>query len=253
MPHKEHYRHTLPHFQQPRQAYFITWCLKDAVSSHAIKRYSQQFRILKSQLAAAGAADSDPLLISCRSESATPNKPTSLKNNDLQDADWNPHHPKLKQKLQQEYYALRKKYLKAYNELLDAALTPKINLSKPEYTKIIIDSLNFWERKKLINQAFCIMPNHVHWVVQLLEKDHENHLVYLEDILYSIKRFTATQINKEENRSGTLWQKESFETTIRDDKHLLNAIEYTLNNPVNAGFVKDWKNWQGSSRFQSAD
>ena len=89
------------------------------------------------------------------------------------------------------------------------------------------------------------MPNHVHWVLQVFDKDENNKPVYLEDILKSTKQFSASEINKIENRKGKLWQKESFDTTIRDHKHLYYCIEYTLNNPVSAGFVKQWKNWPG--------
>jgi hypothetical protein len=63
MERKEYYKQSLPHFQQPGQAYFVTWCLKDSVPKKALKRYTQQLEILKSQIdagAAVGAADSDP-------------------------------------------------------------------------------------------------------------------------------------------------------------------------------------------------
>ena len=43
-----------------------------------------------------------------------------------------------------------------------------------------------------------------------------------------------------------LWQKESFDTTIRDNYHLYNAVRYTLQNPVSAGLVSDWKEWPGT-------
>ncbi len=221
----------LPHFQQPGQAYFVTWSLKDAIPAKAFKRYSQQLEILKSQLAvaAAGAADSDPL----KEKSRIGIRDTQSK------------HPGLA-KIKKKYNALRKKYIKAYNDLLDAERNPTVDLSKPENTKIIIDALKFWEGNKLKNFAFCIMPNHVHWAFELLEKDKKGDPVYLQDILYSVKRFSATQINKLEKRTGSLWQKESFDTTIRDEKHLYYVVEYTLNNPVAAGFVKDWKDWEGT-------
>jgi putative transposase len=90
------------------------------------------------------------------------------------------------------------------------------------------------------------MPNHVHWVFQLFDKDNEGKPVYLQDILHSVKRFSSNRINKVENREGALWQKESFDTTIRDETHLYYAIRYTLNNPVNAGLVSEWHNWAGS-------
>jgi len=110
----------------------------------------------------------------------------------------------------------------------------------------MIGSLKFWEGKKLNNCAYTIMNNHIHWVFELLEKDQEGHSVYLQDILQSVKRFSANRINKLENRLGSLWQKESYDTTIRNEQHLYNAIHYTLNNPVKAGLVTHWKLWPGS-------
>jgi hypothetical protein len=43
---KESYKHALPHFQQPGQAYFVTWNLKDAVPKKALKRYSDELKVL---------------------------------------------------------------------------------------------------------------------------------------------------------------------------------------------------------------
>jgi REP element-mobilizing transposase RayT len=129
---------------------------------------------------------------------------------------------------------------------LDADRDPLINLSKPENTVIIIESLKYWDGKKLNNWAFSIMSNHVHWVFEVLEKDTEDNPVYLQDLMQSVKRFSSNQINKLERKQGSLWQKESFDTTIRDEQHLYNAIKYTLNNPVAAGLVPDWKLWPGT-------
>ena len=223
MQKKEYYKHNLPHFQQPGQAYFITWSLKGAVPKHKLKHLSKQLEILKSQLNM-GLANSNSRLINRGSETAKPEG---------------------NEKLKKEYNLLRKRYLKAYNDLLDVERNPKIDLSKLENTRIVTNSLKFWENKKLRNHAFCIMPNHVHWVLELLEKDNEGNPVYLQDIMYSVKRFSANEINKLENKSGAMWQKESFDTTIRDEKHLCNVVEYTLNNPVNAGFIDDWRKWKG--------
>ena len=222
MEKKEFYKHNLPHFQQPEQAYFVTWSLKDAVPKKALIRYTRKLELLKSQIA--GAANSDSPDFKKRGSETAP--------------------PEL-QKLKMEYYTLRKKYIKAYDDLLDADRNPHINLSKPEHTKVIIETLKFWDGVKLENYAFCVMSNHVHWVFRVFEKDKNGDPVYLQDILYSVKRFSASRINVLENRKGELWQKESFDTTIRNEKHLARAIEYTLNNPVSAGIVKEWKDWQG--------
>ncbi len=230
---KEFYRHLLPHFQQSGQAYFVTWSLKDAVLKKALKRYCDELEMLRLQIksygvaSATGAAVSKPLILEMSgSESAPPaGAPPELK---------------------KQYYSLRKKYIKAYDELLDSERNPKIDLSKPENLHPVKETLLFWNGKKLENYAFCIMPNHVHWVFRLFEEDEKNKPVYLQDIMNSVKRFSANQVNKVENRKGAVWQTESFDTTIRDEKHLHYAIEYTLNNPVAAGLVKNRVDWPGS-------
>jgi len=210
---KESYRHYLPHFQQPGQAYIVTWCLKDAVPKKAFLTYTQKMEMVKSQIELQKSEKAGKSII---------------------------------EKLEQEYDNIRKKYIKAYDDLLDAERIPIINLSKPENTEIIIESLKYWNGNKLNNWAFTIMSNHVHWVFEVLEKDKEGNPVYLQDLLQSVKRFSANRINKLERRQGSLWQKESFDTTIRDEQHLYNAIKYTINNPVAAGLVSEWKLWPGT-------
>jgi len=248
MQKKEYYKHNLPHYQQPGQAYFVTWSLKNAVPSKALNRYANKLELLKSQIVFYEYSKERN-----GSESTSPivgNRILQFKNR-KKDAFFSMENQRFGipctrlEKIKKEFYITRKKYISAYNDLLDLDKEPRINLTKAENTKIVSATLKFWEGRKLKNYAFCIMPNHVHWVLELFEKDNKGEPVYLQDIMYSIKRFSANQINRLENRSGSLWQKESFDRTIRNEKHLYYTIEYTLNNPVNAGFVKDWKEWKG--------
>jgi len=150
------------------------------------------------------------------------------------------------EKLQMQYHIGRKKYVKAYDDLLDSTQDLNVDLSSPACVEILKDTLLFYESKKIENFAFCIMPNHVHWVFRTFETGENGNPVYLQDILQSVKRYSSNFINKAMNRTGTLWQKESFETTIRDEKHLWSAMEYTLNNPVKAGLVSSPEEWTGS-------
>jgi putative transposase len=212
----------------------VTWNLKDAIPAKALERYSIQLAKLKLQLS--GAANSDSPKIKCDSEIAVPEDRESEFAAPYREI-W---------KLKQAYNLVRKQYIKAFDDMLDANKKPPIDLSRKEITKIIIRSIQFWEGEKLKNFAFSVMPNHVHWVFELYLNDEEGHPVYLQDVLQSVKRFSCNEINKAANRKGLLWQKENFDTTIRDEKHLYYAIKYTLNNPVKAGLVSDWKNWAGT-------
>jgi REP element-mobilizing transposase RayT len=237
MEKKEYYKHLLPHFQQPGQAYFITWILKDAIPPHALKRYTEKLERLKAEVESfdKGAevsnlrkiADKIPARRSGGHDThATPN-------------------PEL-EALLKEYYSMRKKYIKAYDDLLAVQECGLVNLTKQELLQVISEALLFWEGKRIENIAFCVMSNHVHWVFRLKEADENGKPVYLQDIMHSVKRHTANQINKLTGEKGALWQKESFDTTIRDMEHEYNAVRYTLNNPVEAKLAQNWKVWPGS-------
>ncbi len=210
-----HCRH-LPHFQQPGQSYFVTWCTADAVPPIAVKDYTQQLKLISSKIEMLKAKNAED---------------KSIIDSEI------------------ELSKMRKKYVKAMDDLLHLDKKSIINLSHPKNTSDIIDTLLFWEGKRIKNYAFTVMSNHVHWVLKTLEKDEQGDPVFLQDILQSVKRFSANQINKNENRKGTVWHNESFDTIIRDDLHLQNAIHYTLENPVKAGLVKNWWEWEGTRYF----
>ncbi|MFT3751854.1 MAG: hypothetical protein QM800_02910 [Paludibacter sp.] len=212
MEKKESYRKNLPHFQQPGQAYFVTWCLHDAVPPKALERYS-----------------------------------ICMKNaNEIEIAKANNANETVIIDLKQKYHNLRRQYMKALDDLLHLQTDHSTDLSKTENTLILIDTLRFWEEKKVENYAFCIMPNHIHWVFRTFEKDENGKPVYLQDLLQSVKRFSANKLNKLSGKTGTVWQSESYDTTIRYNNHLQRAIEYTLNNPVKAGLAKEWMDWKGT-------
>ena len=214
---KEVYRGNLPHFQQPGQDYFVTWILKDSVPKKAVEVYSKRMEQLKNEI--------DIL------------KRNNADTNAIENA-------------KKDYYIIRKKYIAKVDEILDAKTDNIVDLSKSENLNIIYETLTFWEGKRIGNYCFCVMPNHVHWVLRVFEKDTKEKPVYLEEIMHSVKLFSARQINIFENRKGTLWNKESFDTTIRDRIHLYRAIEYTLNNPIKANLVKNSEDWKGNFDFE---
>ncbi len=216
MEKKEYHHRHLPHFQQSGQAYFVTWCIKDAVPPKALDSYTQQLKQLRSEI-----------------DIAKSNKATD----------------KIIGDLKIEYYRIRKKYMKALDDLLHLQTKLIVDLSKEENTQIVINALCFWEGKRIEKHAICVMSNHVHWVFKTFEKNEIGEPVYLQDILQSVKRFSANQINKLENRTGMLWHNESYDTTIRNDLHLHNAINYTIENPVSAGLVENWWEWKGTKLF----
>jgi REP element-mobilizing transposase RayT len=85
--------------------------------------------------------------------------------------------------------------------------------------------------------AAVIMPNHVHLLLQPLR--HANGWPYpLVDILQCLKSTTAHRINKLLDRSGPVWEEESFDHLLRSDESLQQKAEYIRQNPVRRGLVE---------------
>lgn len=88
--------------------------------------------------------------------------------------------------------------------------------------------------------AWTLMPNHVHLAVEVWQAP-------LSHLLQQWKGRSAREANKELKRQGPFWEREYFDTLIRDEAHLRQAIRYTENNPVKAGFVREPGHWLWSS------
>lgn len=114
-------------------------------------------------------------------------------------------------------------------------------LKRPEIAQIVQDALLHFEGQRYHLATWCIMPNHVHVVVQPMGEHR------LQDILHSWKSFTATKINSLLDRKGTLWERESFDHLIRRPEHAEHFVRYTEYNPVAAGLCTKPGDWPFSS------
>src|SRR5437899_774475 len=84
------------------------------------------------------------------------------------------------------------------------------------------------------------MSNHVHVVVDVWQTP-------LSQLLMLWKGKSSYDANRLVGRRGRFWQKEYFDTLIRDAEHLARSIRYTESNPVKAGLVPARKEWLWSS------
>jgi REP element-mobilizing transposase RayT len=64
--------------------------------------------------------------------------------------------------------------------------------------------------------------------------------------MQSIKGISAKRCNLLLGRKGNFWQDESYDRWVRDDKELFYFIRYILLNPVSAGLVNTWDEWENS-------
>ena len=106
---------------------------------------------------------------------------------------------------------------------------------------------DFWSARLLINAlrqaqardeattlAFVIMPDHMHWLMQLGEH------VSLSDVVGAVKGVTAHALG------GRIWQSGFHDHALRREEDLAKLARYIVANPLRAGLVQrvgDYPHW----------
>lgn len=140
--------------------------------------------------------------------------------------------------LKRQSYQLQKKYFGKFDKLLDSNPSEPFWLKNFEIAQAVVCSLHYLATKYFDLWACCIMPNHVHVLLTLNES-----APMLYEIMQKHKRFTAMEANKILGRQGQFWARESYDHVVRKGGEFGRILAYILENPVKAGFVKDWQKW----------
>jgi putative transposase len=137
------------------------------------------------------------------------------------------------------------------------------HLRDPSVAKIAEDALLHFHNERYGLLAWCVMPNHLHVLVHIWQTP-------LSKIVQSWKRYIATQTEAHlsERRSPTRhvlisntteparraalqWQREYWDTFMRDEAQEKTAIRYIKSNPVKAELCGSKEQWSFSSaRFR---
>ncbi len=114
----------------------------------------------------------------------------------------------------------------------------KLQLS-PEARQTTLEACRFWHAKKIRCHLACVMPDHVHLLIQPLpiQQSGGEGVHSLSEILHSIKSFSAHEVNKLMKRTGPVWNDESFDRMIRSESDLREKWNYIWNNPRELGLV----------------
>jgi putative transposase len=117
-------------------------------------------------------------------------------------------------------------------------------LGQPPIAALAEAALRHFNSERYQLLAWVIMLNHVHVLVQVWETP-------LARVVQSWKGFIAREANKLLKREGSFWEREYWDTYMRDEAQLIKATSYIEQNPVKARLVTEAKArpWS-SARFR---
>ncbi|HKL22027.1 MAG TPA: exodeoxyribonuclease VII large subunit, partial [Tichowtungia sp.] len=120
-------------------------------------------------------------------------------------------------------------------------------LAEKENAQIVAAALQHFDGERYTLGEWVVMPNHIHALITP-NKEHS-----LEEILHSLKSFTAHKINKRTESTGQIWQHESYDHIVRSPEQLYHFEQYIHNNPAKAGIKVEQASFkvnpQGESRL----
>ncbi len=203
------YHRNLPHWQHVGAAFFVTFNLKGAIPRDVYERLAEEKQLALTAIQKSG-------------NSA------------------------------EQLYAEHKRHFARVDRILDTCQHGPVWLKEPSIADVFKDKLHQYDTTNYELLAYCVMANHIHVVVDTaVQLDALNsseavtsaNYTQLHTALRYIKGSSSRLANQLLNRTGAFWQPESYDHYVRSAAELERIIDYTLQNPVKAGLVKNWQDW----------
>jgi len=117
------------------------------------------------------------------------------------------------------------------------SLRPNVPPLNPKERKLVLESCLFWHQRRWAVHALVVMPTHVHVLATPLQETH-GETAKLEEVMHSMKSYTAHRINEFRGRKGSLWLEEYRDEMIRDGAKMEEVYNYIWENPVKDGLAE---------------
>lgn len=206
---KIYYKRNLPHIQLVGAIFFVTCSLKGAIPKNKLVEIKEEYKRRKMMI------------------------------NDSMS----------KKEINYQKFFARRKYIQNIDKLIHENTGPAF-LASSANARILLNRIKLYHKKYYNLLAVTIMPNHFHMLIDtsvqlkgIFEPDSiPQDYVQLDKIMKLIKGGSAKYINENCRTPGRqVWENESFDIYIRNEKMLNNVVNYILNNPVKARIVNSYQ------------
>ena len=117
----------------------------------------------------------------------------------------------------------------------------------------VVGALAFYrDRGHYRLHAFCLMPDHLHAVIELQRADVANPATgVVGNLLSRYKRYTPHAAWKR-GLHGALWQRDFYDRVPNDPNEVETHCRYVLENPLRKGLTDDWRHyaWSGGEMHE---
>jgi REP element-mobilizing transposase RayT len=121
-------------------------------------------------------------------------------------------------------------------------------LEQPAIAQLVEDAIMHFDARRYCLLAWCVMPNHVHVIVEPIDGNR------IGAIVHAWKSFSATHANRLLDRGGPFWHRDNADRVVRDESDLKRTIDDVENSPVRAGLASSAAAWPwSSSRLRASD
>ncbi len=119
----------------------------------------------------------------------------------------------------------------------------KVVFLADEDYQFYLENLREWKIKLGIKvYAWCLMKNHIHLIIE-----PEDDVSTVSEMMKRLAGRQAAFVNKQERRSGALWEGRFKASPIQRDNYLLACCRYVEMNPVRAHMVVGPRQYRWSS------
>ena len=132
-------------------------------------------------------------------------------------------------------------YYHAYNR---GCNRERIFVNDGNYIFLIKRAKSFLANYTLSVIAYCLMPNHYHFLCRPEEDDSLSR--YIQRLFNSYTQ----AFNKGQGRSGTLFEGRFKSILVDTDEYVIQLCRYIHLNPVRAGLVRDPSQWPYSNYLE---
>ena len=191
------HEHCRPHWSQAGAVVFITFRMHDSIPREVLNRWERE-----------------------KQEWLRPRGRTTA-------AHWSFVVPTLPE---EERNAFQKTFNRCREEFLDTC-HGRCLLKQPELSKIVAESLLYFDGQRYRMGDFVVMPNHVHLLAVFPSAE------MMKEQCDSWLHYTAFRINQAIGETGKLWQQEPFDHLVRSSKQYEYLRRYIADNPRKAGLA----------------